>query len=113
LFDDSDLNGKQTMKVVRSTLQSKGINSFVYREVAQTATDATGAALAMKGADIITSIGFPQTDGVFIKALGSVSYEGACGSYHSDAQHNLFHGVQILSGADGSEVATYTNMASS
>lgn len=210
-FDDSDLNGQQTMKTVKSDLQAQGVNNFIYREIAQTATDATAAALAMKGADIITSIGFPVQDGIFIKqlyqngittqdvigydgpsiaafglapkaalandvmldtcapqalstaparaytqaykakyptanilasgpytydavnlvaqavkaaggslapkdlikALSSVSYDGACGAYHSDSEHNLFHAVQIISGADQSLVASYTNMKSS
>ena len=210
-FDDSDLNGQQTMKIIKDDLQAQGISNFVYREVAQTATDATAAALAMKGADIITSIGFPVQDGIFIKqlyqngittqdvigydgpsiaayglapkaalandvmldtcapqalstaqakaftqayeakyptanilsagtdvydavylvaqavkadggslapkditkALSSVSYDGACGTYHSDSEHNLEHSVQIISGADLSLVAGYTDMKSS
>lgn len=211
LFDDSDLNGVTNMKIVRSYLQAHGVKNIIYREVAQGATDATEAALAMKGADIIVSNGFPQTEAVFVKdlqqngintpdvmsyaattivaygmapkaalandfflntcappnltsaaakeytstynakypkdniiasspfiydavemvaqavkadggdlsasalnkALSTITYDGACGTYHSDAQHNLFHGVQIVKASNDSLVTNYTNMASS
>jgi branched-chain amino acid transport system substrate-binding protein len=210
IFDDSDLNGVQSMKLTRTYLQSHGVSNIVYREVAQNATDATEAALAMKGADVVASIGFPVIEATFVKdlyqngittqdvmsyagpsivayglapkaalandamldtcapetlstpvaktytqtyqaahptsnilgsgpdsydainlvaaavkqdggnlspsalvsALSSVTYDGACGTYHSDSEHNMVHSVQILSGA-GAGLATYTNMASS
>jgi branched-chain amino acid transport system substrate-binding protein len=209
LFDDSDLNGVASMKLIRQYLQAHGVTNFVYREVAQGASDATEAALAMKGTDIVASQGFPQTEAAFVKdlyqngittqdvmsyggtsilgyglapkaalandamlatcapedlstpqakaftqayestytspsiigsspyvydavqmvaaavkqsggnlsssalvrALSSVTYNGACGTYHSDSEHNLFHGVQIISGSDA-PIATYTNMSS-
>jgi branched-chain amino acid transport system substrate-binding protein len=209
LFDDSDLNGVASMKLIRQYLEAHGVNNFIYREVAQGATDATEAALAMKGADIIASQGFPQTEAIFVKdlfqngittqdvmsygatsilgygmapkaalandamlatcapedlstpqakaytqtyqstyttpniigsspytydavkmvaaavkqaggnlspsalvkALSEVTYDGACGTYHSDSENNLFHGVQIISGSD-TPIATYTNMSS-
>lgn len=211
LFDDSDLNGVANMKIIRSYLQAHGITNIVYREVAQGATDATEAALAMKGADIIVSNGFPQTEGVFVKdlaqngitapdvmsyaapsiiayglapksalqndyflatcapwtlsspaaqnytssykakypndnilgsspyiydavmalanaikadggdlsagainkALSTVSFDGACGPYKADAEHNLFHQTQILKAGDLTQVAIYSDMASS
>jgi branched-chain amino acid transport system substrate-binding protein len=70
LFDDSDLNGKIGIASIKAGLQAKGINNFIYREIAQNATDATEAALAMKGADITTSNGFPQEEAIFVKDLG-------------------------------------------
>lgn len=210
LFDDSDLNGVANMKLVRSYLEAHGIKNIIYREVAQGATDATEAALAMKGADIVVSNGFPTTEAVFVKdlaqngitapdvmsyaapsiiayglapksalqndyflatcapwtlstpaaqnytssfkakypndnilgsspyifdavqalaqalksdhadvsagainkALSNISFDGACGSYHADAEHNLFHQVQILKASDLTQVAIYTDMAS-
>jgi branched-chain amino acid transport system substrate-binding protein len=69
MFDDSDLNSVQAMKVIKAGLQAQGISNFVYREIGQTATDATEAALAMKGTDIVTSDGFPQEEAIFVKAL--------------------------------------------
>lgn len=211
LFDDSDLNGVTNMKIVRSYLEAHGVKHIIYREVAQGATDATEAALAMKGADIVVSNGFPQTEAIFVKALSqngitvpdvmsyaattivaygmapkaalandfylntcdpqnvttsaaknytstytakypkdniiasspfifdavemvaqavkadggdlgasplnkalsSITYDGACGQYHADAQHNLFHGVQIVKASDSSLVTAYNNLASS
>lgn len=70
-FDDSDLNSVQAQKVIKAGLQAKGINNFIYREVAQNATDATEAALAMKGADIATSDGFPVQESLFVRALAT------------------------------------------
>jgi branched-chain amino acid transport system substrate-binding protein len=69
LFDDSDLNGVLGEKTIRTALQAQGVNNFIYREIAQNATDATEAALAMKGADIATSNGFPQEEALFVKDL--------------------------------------------
>lgn len=210
IFDDSDLNGVASMKLTRQDLQAHGVTNIIYREVAQNATDATEAALAMKGADIVASIGFPVIEGTFVKdlvqngitapdlmsyggpsvvafglapqsalahdymedtcapqvlttpaaqkftqgynasyskdnilgsapymydavqflaaavkqahgdispgalakAMSQVTVDGACGTYHSDSQHNLFHSVQILT-ATGQPLARYDNMASS
>ena len=69
LFDDSDLNGVQGEADIKAGLKAKGINNFIYREIAQSATDATEAAIAMKGADIVTSNGFPQEEAIFVKDL--------------------------------------------
>lgn len=68
VFDDSDLNSVQAAKVIRDGLGAKGIHT-VYREIAQTGTDATEAALAMKGADYATSDGFPIEEALFVRAL--------------------------------------------
>ena len=43
LFDDSDLNGVQTEANIKAALKAKGINNFIYREIAQSATDAINA----------------------------------------------------------------------
>jgi ABC-type branched-subunit amino acid transport system substrate-binding protein len=69
LFDDSDLNGKIGTSTIKAGLQAQGVNNFIYREIAQNATDATEAALAKKGADIATSNGFPQEEAIFVKDL--------------------------------------------
>jgi ABC-type branched-subunit amino acid transport system substrate-binding protein len=69
-MDDSDLNGKVAIGVIKAGLQAKGITNFTYREIAQNATDATEAALAMKGVDVTTSNGFPQEEAIFVKDLG-------------------------------------------
>ena len=68
-FDDSDLNSVQAEADIKTGLKAKGINNFIYREIAQSATDATEAAIAMKGADIITSDGFPNEEAIFVKDL--------------------------------------------
>lgn len=69
LFDDSGLNQVAGMKNIRNILQSQGVTNFVYREIAQNATDATAAALAMKGTDVIASSGFPSSEALFVKQL--------------------------------------------
>lgn len=71
IFDDSDLNSVAAVKQIKSGLASKGVNSIVYREIAQNATDATEAALAMKGTSITTSDGFPVQESVYVRALAS------------------------------------------
>jgi branched-chain amino acid transport system substrate-binding protein len=71
VFDDSDLNSVQAEKTIRAGLTSAGVSKFIYREISQTATDATEAALAMKGADITTSDGFPVQESIFVRALAS------------------------------------------
>ena len=71
IFDDSDLNSVQAEKTIKAGLASAGISNVTYREIAQNATDATEAALAMKGTDIVTSDGFPVQESVFVRALDS------------------------------------------
>jgi branched-chain amino acid transport system substrate-binding protein len=71
LFDDSDLNSVAAMKTIKAGLQAHGVNNFIYREIAQTAGDATEAALSMKGASVVTSDGFPVQESVFVRALAS------------------------------------------
>lgn len=71
IFDDSDLNSVQAEKTIRAGLSAAGVTNFTYREIAQNATDATEAALAMKGTDIVTSDGFPVQESVFVRALAS------------------------------------------
>ena len=69
IFDDSNLAGVQQNKQLRANLQAGGVTNFIYREVAQGATDATEAAIAMKGADIVTGTGFPVTTALFVKQM--------------------------------------------
>jgi branched-chain amino acid transport system substrate-binding protein len=211
IFDDSNLAGVQQVKAIKAYLQQHGITNIISREVAQGATDTTEAALAMKGADIITGTGFPVTTALFYKqlfqngitapavmgsdgltivgqklapagalakavylhpcdplarttpqakayaqafkakfpaddvlssspwfydsvtflaaaidkangsldpaaivtAMGSVSIEGVCGTFHADSEHNLLHTVELISATTGAAVATYDKMPSS
>jgi branched-chain amino acid transport system substrate-binding protein len=69
IFDDSNLAGVQQNKQLRANLEAGGVTNFIYREVAQGATDATEAAIAMKGADIVTGTGFPVTTALFVKQM--------------------------------------------
>ncbi len=46
-------------------------------------------------------------------ALGKLKFNGVCGQYHSDSQHNMIHSVSIISTANTAEqLAAYTNLES-
>jgi branched-chain amino acid transport system substrate-binding protein len=71
VFDDSDLNSVQAVKVIKAGLQANGVQNIVYRQIPQTGTDATEAALAMRGVSMTTSDGFPVQESIFVRALAT------------------------------------------
>jgi len=57
------------------------------------AVELIGAAIKADGGDLSSS--------AITKALGNLTYKGVCGTYHSDANHDLAHQVTIVSYANG------------
>ena len=69
IWDDSDTNGVATTDSVTAQLTAAGVK-VTRRHSPQGATDVTAQVIDMKGLDIIETNGFPQTDALFVKALG-------------------------------------------
>ena len=54
----------------------------------------------------ITSEGGSLDPAAIVKALGTVSTSGVCGTFHADSEHNVQHTVEIVSAATGADVQT-------
>jgi branched-chain amino acid transport system substrate-binding protein len=57
------------------------------------AVELIGAAIKADGGNLSSS--------AITKALGNLTYQGVCGTYHSDTNHDLMHQVTIVSYANG------------
>jgi branched-chain amino acid transport system substrate-binding protein len=57
------------------------------------AVELIGAAIKKDGGNLSSS--------AITKALGTLTYQGVCGTYHSDANHDLMHQITIVSYANG------------
>jgi len=62
----------------------------------------------------VKSAGGSLTSSKLVSALGKITYKGACGVYHSDANHDLIHQVALITYASnpkqGSLAATYVEL---
>ena len=69
------------------------------------AVNLLAAAIKAEGGDLSAS--------AIIKELGRITYQGACGTYHSDVSHELIHQAAIVSyaqGLPGKLVGNYVNL---
>jgi branched-chain amino acid transport system substrate-binding protein len=57
------------------------------------AVELVGAAIKADGGNL--------SSGAITKQLGKITYNGACGTYHADANHDLIHQVAMVSYANG------------
>jgi branched-chain amino acid transport system substrate-binding protein len=57
------------------------------------AVDLLGAAIKADGGNLSSS--------AIVKELGKITYNGACGPYHADTNHDLMHQVAMVSYANG------------
>ena len=66
----------------------------------QTTTAYVYDAVKLVGA-AIKADGGNLSSGAITKQLGKITYNGACGTYHTDANHDLIHQVAMVSYANG------------
>jgi hypothetical protein len=65
-----------------------------------TATPYVYDAIEIIGAAIKANGGSLSSSGI-IKQLGKITYNGVCGTYHTDVNHDLIHQVAMVSYANG------------